>query len=58
MPIIKLDPFGELEELLGEKNSRLGWDFAVDVYYDNVVLKIVMPKSTPKELTKIKVKVI
>lgn len=57
MPIIKWEPFGELDRFFGERPyismfPKLGWDLAVDLYEEggNVVAKMNLPGVKPEEL--------
>jgi HSP20 family protein len=57
MPIIKWEPFGELDRLFGEHAyvsmfPKLGWDLAIDLYEEGgtVIAKINLPGVKPEEL--------
>lgn len=49
MPLMKWDPFSELQEILDANHKRIGWDFAVDVYEENesVIAKMNVPGIDP-----------
>ena len=57
MPIIKWEPFAELDRVFEERPyvpmfPKLGWDLAIDLYEegDNVIAKMNLPGIKPEEL--------
>ena len=57
MPIIKWEPFSELDRFFDERPyismfPKLGWDLAIDLYEEggNVVAKMNLPGVKPEEL--------